>query len=86
MPFIQSTKVLSLTGYCVTFFIKPRKPCDDIDIIITSLSVTARFKSHVKSMDLSKVTYSFLPVFFNTSYEYSPSGPQLITLLFNTVA
>ena len=67
IPFMQSTKSLSATSYSRMRLTNPRKPCEEMEMMMISARVTASFKSQVKRIRLSKVTYSFLPVLFSTS-------------------
>ena len=69
MPFMHSTNILLCTGYFIILCIKPRRPCELMEIIIISLSLSAYSRSHVSLILPSSSTYSFLPVFLSTSYE-----------------
>ena len=67
IPFMQSTNVLSETGYAVIRFMNPRKPCELIEITMISARETASSRLHVKTIFSSSATYSLRPVFFRTS-------------------
>ena len=69
MPFMHNTNTLSCTGYFIMRCMKPRRPCELIEIIIMSLLLRAYSKSQVSFILPSSSTYSFLPVFLSTSYE-----------------
>ncbi len=68
MPFMHNTKILSETSAAaLIFWINPRRPCELMEMMTISARRTAAARSQVSVMDLSSVTYSFLPVFLRTS-------------------